>query len=71
MQSPNMYEIKLQFFDKESKDRFMGGLSDGWGENLYMLEWPHETGILFRDCDTFKVRELDTMFAKNDVDFEL
>lgn len=35
-------QVVLRFRDEEAKKEFMGQLSDGWGENLVMLEWPWE-----------------------------
>jgi hypothetical protein len=54
-----MCEIKLQFKDKAEKDKFMVGLSDGFGENYCTLTWPHEAGIKFKDCDTFQVENIE------------
>lgn len=52
-----MSEIKLQFKDKAAKDKFMGGLCDGFGENYCALKWPD--GKDFYDCDTFQVENSD------------
>lgn len=35
-------QVVLRFRDESAKREFMGQLSDGWGENLVMLEWPWE-----------------------------
>jgi hypothetical protein len=32
--------VELRFRTKEQRDEFMGGLSDGFGENFCELEWP-------------------------------
>lgn len=47
--------VTLRFESEEALQRFMGGLSDGWGENFCTLEWPWQEGMTFDDCRDFKV----------------
>lgn len=58
--------ITLRFRTVEDKNLFMGGLSDGWGENACALSWdtsidpnwdsdPNKPNYAFEVADTFLV----------------
>ena len=58
--------VVLVFETKEAKDFFMGGLSDGFGENSCILQWDG----LFFDADTFRVVPYDQDDKPMGVDWE-
>ncbi len=47
--------VVLTFDNTDERNKFMGQLSDGWGENVVDLEWDWESGVEFVDCDVFHV----------------
>jgi hypothetical protein len=61
------FAVTLRFKTKESRNHFMGGLSDAWGENECNLEWPSEnwteaenrSGKAFEECEVFGVTVFD------------
>lgn len=48
-------KVVFHFVNKYNRDFFMGGLSDGWGENECMLEWEGK----FDEAIDFNVTPLD------------
>lgn len=51
------YGVELRFRTRAAREYFLGQLSDGWGENVVMLDWP-EGGDL-KDASTVNVKVLD------------
>lgn len=47
--------VTLRFKNRDDRHHFMGGLTDGWGENACDLHWGQERGVMSRDADTFDV----------------
>jgi hypothetical protein len=54
--NPNLSEypvkVKLHFKSEAARRQFLGGLSDGWGENYCDMDWPFKVKRTNRLCTT-------------------
>lgn len=51
--------VTLRFGSEEEKERFLGGLSDGWGENAAYLSYPWRQGLALNTTPVIDVRNID------------
>lgn len=49
------HEVVLRFWSKAAKQRFLGQLSDGWGEDALEFEWPWQAGVALADATHLEV----------------